>query len=136
ATIAIVNCCDDVGEHADGVLCRPAEQPGMQIAVRGPDPDFLIDEAAQRRRDGRRARVPHASVANKRDVTSKIRPVRCKPAGQMFGSALLLAFDNESDVHRYRARHRLPGPARLDKGHDLALIVASTSRPDRLTSVR
>src|SRR5262249_12675247 len=54
----------------------------------------------------------------------------------MLGAALLLAFEDKSDIDRHGAGHSFPGPASFNEGHDLALVVASATRHDRLASVR
>ena len=126
---------DDAGKHANGILRGAPEQPRMEVAVGSLDPDLVIEEAAQRRGDGRRLGIPHAGVADERDVGGKLAAMGLDPGRQMLGAALFLALDQERDVERQRSRHRLPGPARLDEGHHLAFVVGGAARDNRLAAV-
>ena len=58
--------------------------------------------------------------------------VRLDPFGQELRAVLLRALDQERDADRQLAGHRLPGPAGLDEGHHLPLVVAGAARGDHL----
>ncbi len=106
----------------------------MQVAVGAGQPDLLVDQAAQRRRDRRRLRVPHAGVADQRQVALELGGIVAHEAEQVFRAALLLALDHHGDVERQLAGHRLEGAAGLDEGHGLAFVVAGAARDDDLAA--
>ena len=56
------------GQHPDRVLRAAAKDAGMQVAVGGLDPDLVVDQPAQRGGDRRRVGIPHAGVADQREV--------------------------------------------------------------------
>ncbi len=111
-----------------GFCAAAAEQAGMQVAVGAAHDDLLVDEAAQRRRDERRVLIPHAGVADEDDVRLELVLVGLDPFRQKLRAVLLRALDEERDVDRQRAGHRLPGPAGFEEGHHLALVVAGAAR--------
>ena len=84
AAVVVEQAAEDAGQHPDRVLRAAAENAGMQIAVGGLDPDFFIDQAAQRRRDRRRVRVPHAGVAHQREVGLEVLLVRSRNGTKFF----------------------------------------------------
>jgi hypothetical protein len=54
---------------------------------------------------------------------------------EIFRSDFFLALDDDGDVDRQRTGHGLPGPAGLDEGHQLTLVVFGTARDDDLAAV-
>ncbi len=129
-TIRLVHRRQDVGEHVDRIARRTAEQPGVQIAVGASQPDLLIDETAQRRRDRRRLPIPHAGVAHEGQIAFELLGILANEVEQVLGPALLLALDHHRDVERKRAGHRLKRAACLDEGHGLAFVVAGAAGDD------
>ena len=134
--VVVMDGGDDLGEHANGIPGGAAEHARMQVAVGRLDLDLLVEEAAQRRGDGRRLRVPHAGVADEGDFGGKLAAMGLDPGRQMLGAAFLLALDQERHVEGQRSRHRLPRAAGLDERHHLAFVVAGAARNDRLAPVR
>jgi hypothetical protein len=72
----------------------------MQVAVGAAKPDFLVDQPAQRGRDRGRLAIPHAGVADEREIAAQFGGIVANEAEQMFRSALLFAFDQHGDVER------------------------------------
>jgi hypothetical protein len=122
-------------EHAQRVLRRAAEQAGMQVAVGAGEPHLLIDQPAQRRGDRRCLLVPHAGVADQRQVELELVGIVADEIKQVLGAALLFALDHHGDGQRQRAGHSLVGPAGFDKSHSLPLIVAGPAGNDDLAAV-
>ena len=126
---------ENAGQHPDRILRAAAEDAGMQIAVGGLDPHLLVDQPAQRGGDRRRIGVPHAGVADQREVGLEVVLVRFEKRNEILRSDFLLALDDDGDVERQRTGHGFPGPAGLDEGHQLALVVLGAARDDDLSSV-
>ena len=76
------------------------------------------------------SRVPHAGVADQRQVALELAGVVAHETEQVLRPALFFAFDHHGDVERQFARDRLEGAASLDKGHGLAFVVAGAARDD------
>ena len=95
------------------------------------------------RRRGRAERVvmggvswSHMPVSQTRTTSAlQLVLVRLDPFGQELRAVLLRALDQERDADRQLAGHRLPGPAGLDEGHHLPLVVAGAARGDHLAAV-
>ena len=135
AAVVVVHGGENAREHADRVLRRAAEQAGMQVAVGAGELDLLVDQPAQRGRHHRRLRIPHAGVADQREVELELVGIVLDEAEQVLRAALLLALDHHGDRQRQRAGHRLEGAAGLDEGHHLAFVVAGAARDDDLAAV-
>jgi hypothetical protein len=112
-----------------------AEEAGMQVAIGGLDLDLVIDQPAQRGGDRRGIGIPHAGVANQREIRLEVSLVRFQKRHEVFRADFLLALDHDGDVDRQRPRHRLPGAAGFDEGHQLPLVVLGTARDDDLAPV-
>ena len=100
----------------------------MQVAVGGVDGDFLGAEAAQAGGDGGCRRIPHVGVADHGDVGAQFFCRLVQKAGQICTAGFLFAFQKDGHRHRQLARDGFPGPARLDKGHQLALVIGRAPR--------
>ena len=115
AAVLVVQSAENMRQHADRIAGGTAEQAGMQVAVGGLDPHLLIDEPAQRRGDRRRVLVPHAGVADEREVGGEIVLVALQERGEILRADLLLALDQQRDRHRKAAGDLLPGAAASTK---------------------
>ena len=81
--------------------------------------------------------VPHVGVADQADVGAQLGGVGLEEGRQVDAARFLLALEQDGDRDRQRAGHRLPGPAGLDEGHDLALVVrGAAARGSTLRAVR
>ena len=134
AAIGVVHGRQNVGEHMDRIARGAAEQAGMQVPIGTGEPDLFIDQAAQRRGDRRRLRVPHAGVANQGQVAAQFRSIVPHKAEQMLRAALLLALDHHGDIQRQRAGDRPESAAGLDESHGLAFVVAGAAGDDDLAA--
>ena len=135
AAVVVVQAAEDVGQHADRVARAAAEHTGMQVAVGGLDGDLVIHQAAQRGCDGGRVRVPHAGVADQREVGLQLIPDRLHERHEILRADFFFAFDQDRDIDRQRSRHLLPGAAGLDEGHQLSLVVLGAARNDDLAAI-
>ena len=133
--VVVMQAAENTGQHPDRVLRAAAEDAGMQIAVGGLDLDLVIDEPAQRGGDRRRVLVPHAGVADQREVGLQVGLVLLEERHEVLRADFFLALDDDGDVDRQRSRHRLPGAAGLDEGHQLPLVVLGAARDDDLAAV-
>ena len=118
-----------------GFCAAPPNRPECRSRSAQVSLHLLVDEPAQRRRHHRGRRVPHAGVADQRQVELELVRVVLDEAEQVVGAALLLALDHHGDRQRQLAGHRLEGAARLDEGHHLAFVVAGSARNDDLAAV-
>ena len=132
AAIVVPQRAEDLGQEAQRILRRAAEQAGMQVAVGAGDLDVLIDQPAQRGGDRRRLGVPHGGIADQRQVELELGGIVAHELEQMLRAALLLALDHGGDIQRQLAGDRLEGAAGLDEGHGLAFVVAGPARDDDL----
>ncbi len=135
AAVVVEQAAEDVGQHADRVARAAAEHTGMQVAVGGLDGDLVIHQAAQRCRDGGRVGVPHAGVADHREVGLQFVLDRLHEWHEILRADFLLAFDQDRDIDRQRSRDLLPGAAGLDKSHQLSLVVLGAARHDDFSAV-
>jgi hypothetical protein len=135
AAVVVVHCSKDFAQHPQRILRSAAEQAGMQVAVRAGQPNFLIDQPAQRRGDRRRLLVPHAGVADQRQIELELVGIVADEIKQVLGAALLLALDHHGDRQRQRAGHRLVGAASFDESHSLPLIVAGAAGNNYFSAV-
>ncbi len=131
----VEKAAEDAGQHPDRILRAAAEHAGMQIAIGGLDLDLVIDQSAQRGGDRRRIRVPHAGVAHQREVGLELVLVFLEKRNEILRPDFLFALDDDGDVDRQRSRDGFPGPAGLDEGHQLTLVVFGAARDDDLSSV-
>ncbi len=102
----------------------------MQVARGAVHRDLVGDVAAQHGGDGRRAGVDHARVADQRDPGRELVAVLVEEGRQALAAGFLLALDQHGDAAGQGARHRLPGAAGLDEGHQLALVVGGAAAVD------
>src|SRR5215510_13311594 len=107
----------------------------MEIPVGASQPHLLIDEPAQRRRYHGRRRIPHAGVADQREVKLELGGIVLDEAEQVVRAAFLLALDHHGDGERQFARDGRECATRLDEGHHLAFVVAGPARHDDLAAV-
>ena len=115
-----------------GLRAAPPNRPECRSRSAQVSLHLFVDQPAQRRGDRRRLRVPHAGVADQRQVALELGGIVAHEAEQVFRAALLLALDQHGDVERQLAGHRLEGAAGLDEGHGLAFVVAGAARDDDL----
>jgi len=108
----------------------------MQVPVGAGNLHVLIDQSPKRGGHGRRFLVPHGRVADERQVQLELSGIVADKAEQVFGAALLLAFDHHGDRQRHLAGDGLEGAAGLDESHCLAFVVAGSARDDDLASIR
>jgi hypothetical protein len=133
--VFVVQPGKNVAEHMDRVTRGPAVHARMQVAVGGGDGDLFADQSAQHGGDRRRFAVPHAGVADQRQVAGQFVLIGFQERMQRRRAAFLLAFQQNGDAERQAAGLRDPGAGRLDEGHQLALVVGSTPRDDDLAAV-
>ena len=107
----------------------------MQIAVGAGELHLLVDEPAQRCRHHRRRLVPHAGVADQRQVQLELRGVVLDEAEQVIGAAFFLALDHHGDRERQLAGDRHEGATGFDESHHLTFVVAGPARNDDLAAV-
>ena len=118
-----------------GFCAAPPNRPECRSRSAQVSLHLFVDQPAQRRGDRRRLRVPHAGVADEREIEFEFVGVVAHEAEQILRAALLLAFDHHRDRQRQCSGHRLVGAARLDEGHGLAFVVAGAARDDDLATV-
>ena len=136
AAVVVVHRRQNFAQHPQRILRRAAEQPGVQVAIGAGQPDLLVDQAAQRRGDRRRLLIPHAGVADQREVELELVGMVTDETKQVLRAALLLALDHHGDRQRQRAGHRPVGAAGFDEGHGLPLIVAGAAGDNYFSAVR
>ncbi len=130
-SLGIMHGGDDARQDVDGVLRRATEMAGMQVAIGSPHDDFLVEKPPQRRGDLRPAAIPHAGIADKADIRLELRRILLEEFRQVDGTILLLALDHHRERYRQVARLGDDGAARLEEGHDLALVIRGATRADR-----
>ena len=104
----------------------------MQVAVGSFQCDLRIGHAAQHRADRGRIDVPHASVADQREVTGEFVFVGNQEVFQVWAAYFLLAFDQHGDARGDFAGGFLPGAHCLDEHHRLTLVVHRPARDETL----
>ena len=129
--VIVVQLAEDLCQHMDRVDREAPVKARVQIPIGARQHDFLADDAAQRDGDRGRRPVPHAGVADERDVGLQLFGVRGEEGRQRRRSGLFLAFEQRGDMAG-RAAELPEGAAGLEKGHELALVVAGASRHDLL----
>ena len=135
ATIVVVHGSEDAREHAKRILRRAPKQTRMQVAIGAGKSHLLVDQATQGGRHHGRRGVPHAGVADQREVGFELLRVVLDEAEQVVRAALLLALDHHGDRQRQGAGDRFIGAQGLDEGHHLAFVVAGAARDDDLAAV-
>ena len=133
--VLIEQASENAGQHPDRILRAAAEDAGMQVAIGGLDLDLVVNQSAQRCCDRRRIRIPHAGVADQCEVGLQVLLVGFKERNEILRADFFFAFDHDGDIDGQRAGDGLPGPAGLDEGHQLALVVLGAARDDDLSSV-
>src|SRR5438045_8417108 len=76
--VVMTAAAENAGQSPDWILRAAAEDAGVQIAVGGFDLELVIDQPAQRGGYCRGVRVPHAGVANQREIGLELVPVLFK----------------------------------------------------------
>ena len=104
----------------------------MQVAVGRLQGHLHIGHAAQPGGDRRRVDVPHAGVADQRQVGREFALVGGQERLQVGAADFLLALDQHGDVGGDAAGGLLPGAQRLDEHHRLALVVHRAARDEAL----
>ena len=123
AALRIVQPAQDAGQRVDRVQRRAAEQAGMQVALRGVQRQLHIHHAAQPGGDGGGVDVPHAGVADDRDVGGQRVPVLGQERLEVEAAHLLLALDQHRHGAGRAARCLVPGAQGFQPHHHLALVV-------------
>ena len=100
AALGIVQIGDDPRHDMDRIDRGPAIAAGMQVAVGPRDHDLFEHEAAQHRRDGRCRGIPHAGVADEREVGPQRVAFRRDEGRERRRTRLLLPFEQDRDVAR------------------------------------
>ena len=95
-----MKAAENAGQHPDRVLRAAAEDAGMQIAAGGLDPHLVVNKPAQRRRDRRRIRIPHAGVANQGEIGLEVLLVGFKKRNEILRPDFFFALDDDGDVDR------------------------------------
>src|SRR5215471_1771160 len=108
----------------------------MEIPVGASEPHLFVDESAQGCGHHRRRWVPHAGVADQREVELELLGIVLDEAEEVVRTAFLLALDHHGDGKRQLARDGLERATSLHEGHHLAFVVAGTPRHDDLATVR
>ena len=103
----------------------------MQIPIGAGQHHFLADDPAQRDGDRRRRPVPHAGVADERDIGFELFGVFGEKGRQRRRSGLFLAFEQRGHM-AWRPAELPEGAAGLEKGHELAFVVGGAARHDPL----
>ena len=106
----------------------------MQVAVGRLQRHLRIGHAAQPRGDRRRIDVPHAGVADQRQVGGELRLVGGQERFEVGAADFLLALDQHGDARRDAAGGLLPGAQRLEEHHRLALVVHRAARDEALAA--
>src|SRR5947209_4763171 len=133
--VLVKDAAEDACQNPDWILRAAAKDAGMQIAVSGFDLDLVIDQSTQRGGYCRGVRVPHAGVANQREIGLELAPVLFKKWHEILRADFFFTFNDHGDVDRQRPGHGFPGPAGFDEGHQLALIVLGAARNDDFASI-
>ena len=129
--VGVVQVGEDARQHADRIDRRAAVDAGMQVAVGRVDRHLLERQAAQHGGDRRRFGVPHPGVADQRQVGLQRFGVGGEERRQRHRAGLLLALEQHGDVAG-QAAVGAEGPAGLEEGHQLALVVAGAAGDDAL----
>src|SRR5215831_840086 len=108
----------------------------MEIPVSTSKPHLFVDESAQRSGHYRRRRVPHAGIADQREVELELLGIILDEAEKVVRTAFLFALDHHGDGKRQLARDGFERATSLHEGHHLAFVVAGTPRHDDLAAVR
>ncbi len=128
----VVQPGDDARQHPDRVHRRAAIHARMQIQIRAGDGHFLAQQPAQRGGDAGGVGVEQAGVADQRQIGGQFGGVLLHERHQRGRAGFLLALQEERQPAGQGAVHRLPRPAGLDEGHQLALVVAGAAAADHL----
>ena len=128
AAIVVVDRRQDLCQHADRVGGSAAELARMQVAVGRLDRHLLADQAAQADADRRRIAVPHAGVADQRELGLQLLGIGLEERLQRRRAGFLLALEQDRHLAGQLAVHVLVGAAGFDEGHQLALVVGRAAR--------
>lgn len=104
----------------------------MQVAVGGLHRDLLTHQPAQSDADRRRVAIPHAGIADQREIGLEFAGIGLEERLQRRRTGFLLALEQDGDAARQIAMHLFPGAASLDEGHQLALVVGRPPTDDHL----
>ena len=115
-----------------GFSTGPPNMPECRSRLGALDDHLFKRQSAQHHRDRRRRGVPHAGVADKREIGGReFVPVRGEKAGQRGRARLLFALEQKCDVAGQSAI-RLEGAAGFEKGHQLTFVVRGAAGDDVL----
>ena len=129
----VMQSCDDPCQHPHRVHCQPTIHAGMQVLVGGGDSDFFAQQPSQHGGDGGGIGIVKAGITDHRQIGFQFRRIVLQERHQAGRAAFLLALQKHGDAGWQGAMHRFPRPERLDKGHQLALVVAGSPAPDHWT---
>src|SRR5262249_55054420 len=83
----------------------------------------------------RRLGVPHAGVADQRQIVLELARIVPDEAKQMGGAALLLTLEHGGDLQRQHTGDSLVSAAGFNEGHRLTFVVTGTTPHDDLAPV-
>ena len=129
-TVFVIQATEDLRQHAYRVARRAAVHSGMEVAGWTGDDHLAGAKAAQHGRDRRRVGIPLAGVANEREVLGEFIPIGFKEGREARTAGLFLAFDQDRNRDRQATRRVMPGAARLEERHELALVVGRAAAAD------
>ena len=83
-------------------------------------------EAAQARRDRRRVGIPHAGIADEREVGLQFIGIGSEERLQRWRAGFFFTLEQDGDLDRQRTLHRLIGTAGFNEGQKLTLACSSS----------
>ena len=115
-------------QRVDRVLHRAAIHARMQIAIRAAHVDLHAAAAAQADQNCRLGLAPLPAIRAEREIAGQQLAVRSYEIGDLRAADLLLAFEEEFDIHRQRARALQQRLDRQDRREHIALVVGGAAR--------
>ena len=117
-------------EGGGGVHHRAAENARVEIERRSPHDDFHRGDAAEALGQGRVSLGDHSGVGNGDHVTAQVAAARTDELREICASDLLLALDEENQIHRQRTLLAEHADRPEDVREDLAFVVGGAARKD------
>ncbi|MNL62222.1 hypothetical protein D3C87_1862240 [compost metagenome] len=113
----------NIGQNVDRIGGGATKQAGVQVAICGGDDDFLANKATQCPGYSRCFLVPHAGIADESKLGLQFSCIGFKEWFEGWGAGFFFAFKKNGHTDRQRTVNVLVGPACLNKGHQLALVI-------------
>ena len=128
--VLVVQAGDQPGDRGRGIGHRTAEESRVQVARRAAEDDLAAGDPAQPVAERRHAGRDHAGVGHRDDVALQQLAVRFEERREVRAADLLLAFEQEGQVHRQLAFFLQRLFHAEDVGQHLALVVGRAAGPD------